>query len=547
MNTLNDFYANVRSPIGGNILQCKCTASAANVMGIATTAIKEYLTSFFPPNFFSTIHVETETGTSNIEDYDNNINRSTPALVISPKMVFTDDTNFQYVPDWTSIAKYTYGRKDVMYNTVFKDDNEKIYLYSVPDRIHIDYDITIVSKTKASQINTAYYLKQSMHQKGFDKIKPLMEAEIPKYLIYAIGKALGINVSVDNKEEQDEGINKIVEYLNNKSSYKIQRKINLATGNPFYTMITLSNFIIENPEYPDMDDGEETGQTKSKFRTNFQLRVEFWSPMTYILETGKKINPSEVIVPEGIIDNDDMESINFYHTVKFAPAVDLYDKKLFLWESFVTDNLYQNVINEDNKTDFLDFSPLLSKKLKAVLASQYELKDVKTKKVRGKVTIENNSVFFDEEMSSSLVDDGAVWYNLLTDGNKESLTDDFKLVLEKGRIKISNLFNLEKDKPYHIVFFDENGDIVDRFVFNAHRMLELNDKGHRRLYQYVVMKDEEILDESLFDLDMSNYTIYIKNPYINATYHFAFYLNFTMIKALEEEYDADIKKAKKTK
>jgi len=328
------------------ISMCRTNTGMGNIIGNVTLIVRDFIKRLFPNDFFKSEFVDTQLIQTEMTK-EEILHKDKPCLVIRPKVSLDDDSLFGKLPDWLNTNYFIYTHLDSSYLPVFRDDENQIYMYTNGDRIKMNFEIEILLPTKLQQINTAFFLKGSvLHKSYFYLNNCRLEAELPKYFIRQISAILDKNLN--DKEDRDN----FNLYINEHSQHYVSEKIKLASGNLNYFYRFSSNLLCLFENNPDLDDGETQGMTQNNFKITENLSLEFWSPMTYFLEIGRKFDILEIESRDlNILDEGEKISINF--TMKFDPPVKYKDMDLYKKISYITD--------DDKERDIVDISELFNK------------------------------------------------------------------------------------------------------------------------------------------------------------------------------------------
>ena len=405
---------------------CRSSSSISNVVGNVTYIVRNFMIGLFPKNFFKSVYIDTAMSQLEMEKEDI-FKKDKPLLIIRPRVSLGENSIFQGLPDWMSTNHYMFTELQGNYKPVLADEENKVFVYTAPDRIKINYEIEIVTSTKMQQINTAYFLKGIvLHKSYFYLNNARIETEVPKYYI---------NLIAEHLEYDLKDVNQRIEYgsyLDKYSRSLITEKIKTSSGNPAYFYIYSANILSMFEDYPDIDDGEQNNQISSNFKISENFGIEFWCPINYILETGVQptseiLNNAENDYKLGLFDT--LTVANF--TLQF-PIPSTYGEMILLKkQGYLTDT--------GTEKDILDIRPLFTKGLSEVIS------------YNNKYNLDNGEVFHID-----------LW------------NDDSKVAEENVNINWSTLV-LENIKPlpnttYHIALYGHN-ETITRIL---HRLDEIN-------------------------------------------------------------------------
>lgn len=394
---------------------CRANTGIGNVIGNATAIVRDFVKSLFPDGYFSDEYIDTSM--SQIELKKSTIvKKKKPCLVIRPKITLGEDSFFQRLPDWMSTNMFLYTNLDSSYSPVLKDSKNNIYIYTAPDRITMKFDIDIVTDTKIEQLNTAFFLKGSVLHKSYFYLKNArLETEVPKYYIKQLADILGYNLGVEEERIQ------FSDYLNSNSQSFITEKIKLSSGNSTYFYTYGCNMLCLFEDYPDIDEGEVNEMISSNFRISESLSVEFWTPLNYIMEIGKKFNKLKVNNKEFL--NAFNEKVTLNCTLKFSVPEEKYGKTYYKKLSFLTD--------DDPEKDELDLTYIFGYNHNLIynycIAKNYDM---------------TNLFHIDVYYNNSLLDVDFIkinWSKKLLINFKPIINDTYTLVLYENKPMINNI------------------------------------------------------------------------------------------------------------
>lgn len=340
-----------------DISMCRTTASLSAILGNCSQIMKAWFLQLFPKDFFKYVYIDTSmSATIFAKERDNVFNRyGSPTLVIRPKFEFDDNTLFGRLPMWMNTNYFNFARLEGNYQPVFGDTKNGIFIYSIPDRIKITFDIEIGCSSRMQQINIAHYLKSNVLHKGYFKIEKVnMEAQVPKLFMACVHDLLHFN-SEDEESHAD-----FTDYIGSWSADKITEKINPATGDPTYYYMYNTNLICIFEDNPQVDDGEQKDQIRTNFRINDSVVVDFWVPSTFYFETRKVINPADYELGWNIEELGDR--VNMVYTMQLLPdnyytRIDGVNFQFYKKQGYITDETFF-LENEEDPTSTYDIIPL---------------------------------------------------------------------------------------------------------------------------------------------------------------------------------------------
>jgi hypothetical protein len=352
------------------IFMCRASSSFSSVIGNVSLIVRRFMEGLFPPSFFKYVYIDTSMTSLAFENEDV-FKHDKPILVIRPKVSLSDDTIFGRLPDWMSTNYFVFKNLRNNYTPVFVDFDKEIYIYSVPDRIKLTFEIEIICASKMQQINIGQYLKGSVLHKGYFYLgNSYIETEVPKYFIKTLSNYM--NVDMTDATQKSNFLN----YLDTRSQSFITEKIKTSSGNPAYFYIYNTNILCQFEDYPQLDDGEEKDLTSTNFRITETFTADFSCPSNFFLETKLPPQPNNPPLPDYSLLADE-NGLLLNYTMKFIPPKELNINNVVF--SFLRKQGY--ITDADPKLDELDLNDFFSPEMKSVIA------------YNNKYKIDNNEVF----------------------------------------------------------------------------------------------------------------------------------------------------------
>ena len=297
-----------------HVYMCRTTASLSAIIGNCSQVIKTWFIDIFPNDFFKYIYIDTSmSSTIFAKERDNVFNRyGSPTLVIRPRFDFDDNTLFGRLPMWMNTNYFNFRNLQGNYQPIFGDTTNGIFIYSIPDRIKISFDIEIGCSSRMQQLNIAHYLKSNVLHKGYFKLTGVrMEAQVPKLFIACTHDLMHFDMNDPDSHAE------FTDYLGSYSAEKITEKVNPASGDPLYYYMYDTNLICNFDNNPEVDDGEQKEQIRTNFRVTDSMTVDFWVPSTFYFETMKILDPNDYKLGWDI--NDMSDKIDMVYTMQLIP------------------------------------------------------------------------------------------------------------------------------------------------------------------------------------------------------------------------------------
>jgi hypothetical protein len=409
------------------IAACKVSTSISSLIGNATGYARYFLESKFPPGFFKKTHIGGALAEVNMEQED--IQKfPKPTLFIIPE--YTGENGFmELIPYWHTAQYFTYKNPRKKYNGVLYDNVNDIYLYSIPDRIRLNFNVRIKLPTQMYAYNLMHYLKQKFEVGGYFYLNDVkLNTEVPKMYAHYIADRLGYDLATpDGREKMDE-------YFLNHSYNGITEKINMSSGNSQFSYGYNTNILVNFPDTPSYE-RNENGLVTDSTVVSFSFSFEFWAHSNYIMEI--KGNTPEINMGEDELMNNGTMKYDFYVPTTFIKE-QIDNKHLIVHKPFLPD------INTE--VDILDFSPIINSDIKEVVREALKNKIDMSKLLQVKVLVDNQEILPEQfavnwENFNLITQEPMynVTYTLMIYGNLKSLNLIDKCISEGQREKISTL------------------------------------------------------------------------------------------------------------
>ncbi|QXN70173.1 hypothetical protein INTERNEXUS_133 [Bacillus phage vB_BspM_Internexus] len=395
------------------IVACKISTSISSLIGNITGYARYFLSTKFPPDFFKDTHISGALNEIRMENVDIAKLRK-PTLIMTPE--YNGETGFmELLPNWHTTQYFTFKNPRKKYNGVLYDNKNDIYIYSIPDRIKVNFNIKIKLPSELYAYDVLHYVKQTFETGGYFYLNDVsLQTELPKMYTKIIEKKLNLDPSKPDDRE------KLEEYYLANSYNGITEKINQSSGNSQYAYTYKTNILVNIPELPTYEKNEN-GLITDSTTVNFPFSFELWSHSNYIMET--KDDP--------IIDTISSEPTIEGRTMKY----DFFLPTHFIKEQYDSMHLIvhkQFLPDINTEVDILDFSPLINSELRGVIEEALKQKLDMSKLLKARVLVDNKEIY--EELFN--VD----WktLNLIT---KEPMYNMTYTLMIYGDLKILNLIS----------------------------------------------------------------------------------------------------------
>lgn len=331
------------------ILSCKVSTSISSLIGSITSYLLQYIKEKFPKNYFKDTYIN-DSLVSNKIAFKNIIKLKKPTIIITPTYN-AENGAMGVLPYFFSTKYFTFKKPKKNYNGVLYDNINNIYIYSIPDRIKINYNIRIKLPTIMSGYDVVHYIKQSFDtNNSMNYLNNInLETEIPKIFVWYIAKKLNVDINTI------EGRNLLNEYLQKNSYNGIHERINLSTGNPSYAYIYKTNILCNIPDDPSLEKNYNNKSVDNS-TVEFQLSFELWTHSNYLMEMKDNIMKEDF--PESNFTENDKLKYNLFIPTDYIKEI-IDNKHLILTEKFLPD------VNVE--VDKLDLKLVINKELQEVI------------------------------------------------------------------------------------------------------------------------------------------------------------------------------------
>jgi len=396
------------------VISCKVSTSLASLMGNATAYARYFLTSKFPPEFFKKTYISDSL--SEIQMEDKNVQKfPMPTLIITPE--YTGENGFMdIIPYWHTAQYFTFKNPRKKYNGVLFDEGNDMYIYSIPDRVKLNFNVKIKLPSQMYAYNVLHYIKQLFEVGGYFYLNDVrLQTEVPKMYIEYIKRRLNLDTNTPDGREALE------DYLLKNSYNGLTEKINLSSGNSAYSYNYKTNILVNFPDMPSYDKNSN-GMIVDNTTISFSFSFDFWSHSNFIMEL--KDNVPDTPLPN-IDDQFSMEGSSMKYEF-FVPTKFIREQEggmhMLTYKPFVPD------VNTD--VDILDFSPIINSEVKKVIGEAIKNK-LDMSKLMSVMVLVNNQQLIQEEFNVN-------WENLTLETKHPMYNVTYTIVIY-GNLKSLNL------------------------------------------------------------------------------------------------------------
>lgn len=340
------------------IINCTSTTTFSSILGSLTSFSTAFFINKFPKGFFKNIFITDSLNSINM-DNDKDVQKySTPFVSFKPELSY--ESNFtETLPYWYTSTRYlASGSRKKGYYPVLQDNDNGIFIHSIPTRIKVNFSIKIKVPTAMFMYNTLHYIQSNFQINDYEYVNDVrFQTEIPKIMMLNLAETLGYDLSTI------EGRETFNNYLSEKSFNGITENINLASGNNNYAFNFISNVLVN---YPEVASGDKN--VKNLIVDNgiisFMYSMELWIPNKFIIELPNNRQELSSTYEEETPEKDTYKFNLVINKDFIMPQID--NKQLIIKKSFIPD------INVEY--DELNFSSIINKEIKSVLRYMKEEK-----------------------------------------------------------------------------------------------------------------------------------------------------------------------------
>jgi hypothetical protein len=330
----------------GRVILAHGSSAASATYGNIASAIKEYIISSFPMNFFNYMHISSELAFRSFRKiYGANskekemVKRLPPLLVIRPSFSVPDDDLYLNGTIMTKNSHNSVVNTGMQHRYLINLINDKELGYKLLYRLNhdkIDFEFTITVETLNRQLDTMKFMLNEMIWDTVFSFYTSLEAVIPRALIHHICRIADIDITGDNVSN----IPQFLSYLNNHSYDPITYKIRNASGRDEFFIYYKHKLLVTMYDLA-IDEGSRKNMLDDQFNITVRGSVEVTLPGMFYLE-GDSSYPETVKVElismrtpfDAYPDFVPIYTMDNLFT-KFPPYKD--GKKLYLSSMFTTE------------------------------------------------------------------------------------------------------------------------------------------------------------------------------------------------------------------
>lgn len=329
------------------IIRCESCSTFSSIVGNVTSFASNYIQKKFGRGYFKKVIISEEMNSLNLDEGD--IQKyELPYLVIKPELAL-DNTFMETLPYWYNSYHYiAKGNNRRNYYSLIKDEEHGIYMYSIPSRIKLNFNINIRVETVMYMHNLMHSIRSKFETNGFEFINNVnLQTEIPKVMMINLAQTLGLDLSTV------EGRTEFNSYLSKNSYHGIEENINMSSGNNMYAYNYFSNILVNYPELVSGDKNVKNLVVEDCL-VKFMFSMELWIPNKYLLELPNNRTEIQEVLEE---DNSKFKFNIVLENDYILPKIE--NRHLLIKKSFLPD------VNVEY--DSLNFSGIISKEINSAL------------------------------------------------------------------------------------------------------------------------------------------------------------------------------------
>lgn len=358
--------------VGENIMECIYTlgtSSASHTYGNVASAIKEILTRYFTPNFFSYIYIDSKIAWKNIAEILGNGDaefkkRHYPFMIITPRFSANDGDRFLLnTPLTTNMDNVISGvRRNTLFPLIIDKRNQLELAYRI-NRDRVEFEIELRLKSLSQQLDIYKNLENQMLWNR-PYLEPVaLESMIPKSMIEYLGKMAGIDITniphtaVPGEHDTNSQVPLIMRYLNAHSRNPITYKIRNSTSVEEFFLYYKTKLLLT---FTDLTIGDSTKKNSVDefYSLTFRVSVDFNLPALYALigTHDKKFHglKFDAIVQTPIGDISDLIPLYTYTNL-----YDRYDADTMDGFSFYSSTIVQTEEENAGKDETIDLEAII--------------------------------------------------------------------------------------------------------------------------------------------------------------------------------------------
>lgn len=345
------------------------TSSSSHTYGNVASAVKEILTRYFTPNFFTYIYIDSKIAWKNIAEVLGNGDaeikkRHYPFMIITPRFNTGDGDRFLYHTPLTMNMDNTVTglSRNTLFPVIMDRSNSLELAYKI-NRDRVEFEIELRLKSLSQQLDI---YKNLENQILWDRpyLEPsALESMIPKSMIDYIGKMAGIDITSvprANTERKGDSTNQvplIMRYLNGHSRYPITYKVRNSTSVEEFFLYYKTKLLLTFTDLT-LGDANKKNSVDEYYSLTFRVQVDFNLPGLYALmgTHEKKFHGLKFDAVVSMPQGDISDLIPLY---TYTNLYDRYDTDTMDGFTFYSSTIVQSEEQNQGKDEVVDMEDII--------------------------------------------------------------------------------------------------------------------------------------------------------------------------------------------
>lgn len=258
------------------------SANISNIIGGESSFVYNYFRAKFPDNFFKDTFISQQLNSFKFKTTVPH--QRLPLLAMGSTFEIEESTlgpiSRQYTTQYTVFNK----DKDVYYRTIFADEDNNIFIYSVDNRAVVKHNFAIKLQTEMQAWNVVNYLNQNFETNGRVYLNAIrLPAVLPNNFIHNICKNFGWDIESTDPDTARAAREELRTYLIKHGLGGITEQVNPQTGNINYMYDYTANILLTYPDNANHESNITDLITKNAI-VRYQIASEFWFPGSFVID-----------------------------------------------------------------------------------------------------------------------------------------------------------------------------------------------------------------------------------------------------------------------
>ena len=267
-------------------LNCSMASpSLVHIESIATEYIRNFILKAVPEDYFKTVYINEKHILDEYRKMDKTysfVSKPKPAIAITPRINYDFDNNLHNDVQFGTDTVMNMSKLDTSF---IKDYNNNKFLALGLKLVQLEYNIKIVVDSKSKQIDLFERLGVRMPVGSKRRFKIDLDYHIPLHIMVQFAYDTGHDIVNGDVLE----CTKFVSYLNSKSELPILYKFRRINGiNEFFVRFRDFSIDLDLTDKLSLDDGQNEGQTVSRFGIDWRIGVLIPAPKWYAYYSNTK-------------------------------------------------------------------------------------------------------------------------------------------------------------------------------------------------------------------------------------------------------------------